>query len=53
VVDTPAMRPLARMGYMQYAVVTPETTLEINRPQMNADGSIANTRPQGWDGAYR
>lgn len=52
-VDTPAMRPLARMGYMQYAVVTPETTLEINRPQMNADGSIADTRPQGWDGAYR
>jgi len=53
IVDTPAMRPLARMGYMQYAVVTPETTIEINRPQMNADGSIAETVAQAWDGGYR
>ncbi len=53
IVDTPAMRPLARMGYMQYAVVTPETTVEINRPKMNEDGSIAEATPAGWDGGYR
>jgi len=53
IVDTPAMRPLARMGYMQYAVVTPETTTEINRPKMNDDGSIAEAVPAGWDGGYR
>jgi flavin reductase (DIM6/NTAB) family NADH-FMN oxidoreductase RutF len=52
-VDTPAMRPLARMGYMQYAVVTAETTTVINRPQMNADGSVADESPRAWDGAYR
>jgi len=31
-VDTGAMRPIARLGYMDYAVVTPETVFTINRP---------------------
>jgi flavin reductase (DIM6/NTAB) family NADH-FMN oxidoreductase RutF len=31
-VDTGAMRPIARLGYMDYAVVTPETVFSINRP---------------------
>lgn len=31
-VDTAAMRPIARMGYMEYAVVTPETRFSLNRP---------------------
>ncbi len=31
-VDTGAMRPIARLGYMEYAVVTPETMFSINRP---------------------
>jgi flavin reductase (DIM6/NTAB) family NADH-FMN oxidoreductase RutF len=31
-VDTGAMRPVARLGYMDYAVVTPETVFTINRP---------------------
>ena len=31
-VDTGAMRPIARLGYMDYAVVTPETAFTINRP---------------------
>ena len=26
------MRPIARLGYMDYAVVTPETVFSINRP---------------------
>jgi len=31
-VDTGAMRPIARLGYMDYAVVTPETVFSIDRP---------------------
>jgi flavin reductase (DIM6/NTAB) family NADH-FMN oxidoreductase RutF len=31
-VDTGAMRPIARLGYTDYAVVTPETVFTINRP---------------------
>lgn len=33
-VDTGAMRPIARLGYMDYAVVTPETIFSINRPSV-------------------
>lgn len=52
-VDTGAMRPMARLGYMNYAVVTPETMLEINRPEMTEDGSIVSTQAGAWDGVYR
>ncbi len=31
-VDTAAMRPIARMGYSEYAVVTPETRFSLRRP---------------------
>ena len=53
IVDTGAMRPLARLGYMDYAVVTPETMLTINRPEMTETGEIANTQADAWDGTYR
>ena len=33
-VDTGAMRPIARLGYMDYAVVTPETIFAIDRPSV-------------------
>lgn len=52
-VDTGAMRPIARMGYMDYAAVTPETVFTLNRPQMARDGTVANPEPDAWDGAYR
>jgi flavin reductase (DIM6/NTAB) family NADH-FMN oxidoreductase RutF len=32
IVDTGAMRPIARLGYMDYAVVTPETVFTVQRP---------------------
>jgi flavin reductase (DIM6/NTAB) family NADH-FMN oxidoreductase RutF len=32
IVDTGGMRPIARLGYMDYAVVTPETVFSIDRP---------------------
>ncbi len=39
-VDTPGMRPIARMGYMDYSVVTPETTFSINRPEVDEQGNL-------------
>lgn len=52
-VDTAAMRPLARMGYMDYAVVTPETTFTLNRPQVAEDRRSAHVTPGAWNGVYR
>ena len=52
-VDTGAMRPLARMGYMEYAVVTPETVFALNRPIASGDGQTASLVPGPWDGTYR
>jgi flavin reductase (DIM6/NTAB) family NADH-FMN oxidoreductase RutF len=52
-IDTGAMRPLARLGYMDYAVVTPETMMTINRPEMTEAGDIADGQPEAWDGAFR
>ena len=52
IVDTASFRPLARMGYMEYAVVTPETAFSLGRPQVQEDGSVKI--PEGeWDGVYR
>jgi flavin reductase (DIM6/NTAB) family NADH-FMN oxidoreductase RutF len=51
--DTAAMRPLARMGYMDYAVVTPETTFTLNRPVVDDDRRSARVTPGPWDGVYR
>ncbi len=52
-VDTAAMRPLARLGYMDYAVVTPETVFSLNRPTVEPDGRSASAKPGPWDGVYR
>lgn len=39
-IDTGAMRPIARLGYMEYAVVTPETMFSIERPEVDAAGNV-------------
>ena len=52
-VDTGALRPLARLGYMDYSVVTPETMFTLNRPEVGADGNTATVKPGEWDGVYR
>ena len=46
-VDTGAMRPIARLGYMDYAVVTPETVFSIQRP--SADEAMAKLREKSPD----
>ncbi len=51
-VDTGAMKPIARLGYMDYAVVTPETIFSINRPEVDAAGSVI-APVDSWDGKYR
>ena len=52
-VDTGAMRPLARLGYMDYAVVGPESLFTLNRPMASADGQRAELQPGPWDGVFR
>lgn len=53
IVDTGAMRPLARMGYMDYSVVRPDTVLTLNRPVATGDKQSATVQPGPWDGVYR
>jgi flavin reductase (DIM6/NTAB) family NADH-FMN oxidoreductase RutF len=52
-IDTAAMQPLARMGYMDYAYVTRENTFTLNRPIASDDGKTASVQPGAWDGVYR
>ena len=52
-VDTGAMRPLARLGYMDYAVVTPENMFSLNRPEVGEDGRTVTVPAGEWSGVYR
>lgn len=51
-VQTGAMQPIARMGYMEYATVSPDTVFRLQRPLASADGLGAEL-PAQWDGVYR
>ena len=53
IVNTGAMRPLARMGYMDYSTVTPDTVITLNRPVASEDKQSASVQPGPWDGKYR
>ena len=53
IVNTGAMHPLARMGYMDYSAVRPDTVLTLNRPIATADQKDASVKPGPWDGVYR
>jgi hypothetical protein len=53
IVNTGAMHPLARMGYMDYSVVRPDTVITLNRPIASADKQSATVQPGPWDGVYR
>ena len=53
IVLTGKMRPLSRLGYMDYGVLTPETLFSMNRPTASADGQGADLQPGPWDGIYR
>ncbi|MCB1742910.1 MAG: flavin reductase family protein [Gammaproteobacteria bacterium] len=52
-VDTGSMRPLSRLGYMDYATVTPETVFTLNRPEVDESGQVKSNEASNWDGVYR
>lgn len=53
IIDTGAMRPIARLGYMDYGVINPENVFTINRPEVK-DGKVVNMTPdKPFDGQYR
>ena len=47
------MRPLARLGYTYYSVLSPDSVFTMNRPPASADGLTAVVPPGAWDGVYR
>lgn len=51
-VDVGAMKPIARLGYMDYAVVTPETIFSLVRPDVDNDGQVI-APTETWDGKYK
>ena len=54
IVDTGAMRPIARLGYMEYGVLEPENVFVINRPEVDDKGNVINLNPEKeFDGQYR
>ncbi|MFT5449305.1 MAG: flavin reductase (DIM6/NTAB) family NADH-FMN oxidoreductase RutF [Gammaproteobacteria bacterium] len=52
-VDTGAMKPLARLGYMDYSVVSHDSLLQITRPEIDDAGNVLNAQAKEWDGQYR
>jgi flavin reductase (DIM6/NTAB) family NADH-FMN oxidoreductase RutF len=52
-VDLAAMQPIARLGYMDYAVVKADNMFSLNRPNVSADGRSADVVPGEWDGTYK
>lgn len=46
IVDTGAMKPIARLGYMDYATVTPEVMWSLRRPDVDAEGRIVQAKPK-------
>lgn len=46
IVDTGAMKPIARLGYMDYATVTPEVMWSLRRPDVDAEGRIVPAKPK-------
>jgi len=52
-VDAPAMKAIARLGYMDYSVVSRENVFSLNRPTVSGDGREASVVAGAWDGVYR
>ena len=51
-VDTASMQPVARLGYMDYAVVDESNMFSLNRPVAAEDGLSATLNAGPWDGKY-
>lgn len=51
--DVAAVQPLARLGYMDYSAVTPDSMFTLNRPVVTSNGVSAQLEPGPWNGIYR
>lgn len=51
--DLAAVQPLARLGYMDYSVVSADSMFTLNRPVVDEGGASATLVPGPWDGVYR
>jgi flavin reductase (DIM6/NTAB) family NADH-FMN oxidoreductase RutF len=49
--NTKKVRPIARLGYMDYGVVGEENIFSKNRPKLGKDGKLESVKK--WDGVYR
>ena len=52
-IDMNALQPVARLGYMDYAVVNAANLFTQNRPSVSDDGLHAVLDDKPWDGVYR
>ena len=52
-VDIQSMQPIARLGYMDYAVVNEKNMFTLNRPEVAENGKTATLDIKPWDGVYR
>ncbi len=50
-VDIKSIRPIVRLGYMDYGVVGSENLFTKNRPELDDKGNLKPTKI--WDGKYR
>jgi len=53
IVQSGRMQPLARLGYMDYSVLSPESMFTMQRPLVSEDGLSAMLPGEPWDGVYR
>jgi len=53
IVQSGRMQPLARLGYMDYSVLRPESMFTMQRPLASDDGLSAMLPEGPWDGVYR
>jgi flavin reductase (DIM6/NTAB) family NADH-FMN oxidoreductase RutF len=52
-IEMNALSPVARLGYMDYAVINAANLFTQNRPSVSADGLSATVDDKPWDGVYR
>lgn len=53
IVNVPSMEPLARLGYMDYAVINEDNIFSLNRPVVDESGTGATLKSGPWDGTYK
>jgi hypothetical protein len=51
-VDTAALQPVARLGYMDYTRVSSESLFTLNRPAVDLKTGAVRVEDKPWDGRY-